>query len=280
MPGIIDEFVRDEKTGKLKLKGNVVKDDQVVYIWKQLIIYEEVRVPKKVSKVIPVEEGLRPPWFSPLYSNWFIGEGIYEPFFGCGSIVDESLFVTQNNLASGAVTFGTSRTQQKEILEKLKAADNDRKEIMKILEEAKAERISDVPDIESSVDLLAYVYGEVRRLGLDVHRFINDYIKRPIASMEDILGSEDLEYKINGDTLELVAGTPGFHSTAIADVGGRLRGLLDNPDLELSRLKKSTGKKTPVDRSLDPRPGRRGKVLEYLSEIGAGSGSLGIGVVG
>ena len=276
-PRIIDEFVRDEN-GKLRLRPNVVDTKDVVYIWEQLVIHEEVETPKKIAKVIPVEEGLRPPWFSPLYSNWFIGEGIYEPFFGCGSIVDEALFISPN----GATGFGTGRTKQQEMLEKLREADNDRTKIMKILEDAKAERISDVPDIESSVDVLAYVYGEIRRLGLDVHRFINDYTRRPIATMEDILGSDDLEYKIDTltDTLELVKGDPGFHSTAIANVDGRLRGLIDNPDLELSRLKKGAGTKVPLSRTLDPRPGRRAKVVEYIKEIGAGSGSLGIGVQG
>lgn len=272
----VDEFVRDEETGKLRLKTNVVNTSQVTYLWKHIVIHEEVSTFKKVNKLLPVEEGIRPPWFSPLYSNWFIGKHIYEPFIGCGSIVDQALFLTDQ----GAASFGTGRNQQQELLGKLEAAGNDRQEVMKLLEEAKAKRISDVPDIESSVDVLAYIYGEVRRLNLDVHRFVHDYTRRPIATMEEILGSEDLEYKVlPNDKLELVKGTPGFHSTAIADVGGRLRGLIDNPDMELSRLKVG-GKKSPVSRILDPRPGRRMMVIEYLKEINASSGSLGVGVQG
>ncbi len=272
-----DSFTRDPTTGKLILQGNVVDSSQVTYLWKEIVIYEEVRTTKKATKLLPVEEGLRPPWFSPLYSNWFIGEEIYQPFFGCGSIVDQALFVSD----SGAATFGTGRTQQQQVLDQLKSAGNDRKKVLQILEDAKAKKISDVPDIESSVDVLAYTYGEVRRLNLDVHRFVHDYTHRPIATMEDIFGTSDLQYKVNANnTLSLVTGTPGFHSTAIADVGGQLRGLLDNPDLLLSRLKKGAGKKVPVSRDLDPRPGRRAKVLEYLQEINASSGSLGVGVEG
>lgn len=272
----VDEFTRDPETGKLQLNANVISTDQVVYLWKHIIIHEEVSTTKPVSKLLPVEEGLRPPWFSPLYSNWFIGKEIYEPFFGCGSVVDQALFTT----TTGTATFGTGRSQQQEILDKLKAAGNDRRQVLQILEDAKAKKITDVPDIEASVDVLAYIYGEVRRLGLDVHRFVNDYTHRPIATMEDILGSEDLQYTVNGDKLTLVSGTPGFHSTAIADVGGNLRGLIDNPDLGLSRLKNGGGKKAPLSRTLDPRPGRRAKVLEYLQEINASSGSLGVGVEG
>ncbi len=272
---IFNEFDRDPDSGKLVLKKNVIDNLNVVYYWKKIAIHEEVKTNKKVTKLLPVEEGLRPPWFSPLYSNWFIGENIYEPFFGCGSLVDQALFVT----GQGTATFGTGRTQQQDILDRLKAAGNDRKQVLQILEDARAKSISDVPDIESSVDVLAYVYGEVARLGLDIHRFVHDYTRRPIATMEDILGSADLEYRVNGDKLTLVSGTPGFHSTAIAPYD-QLRGLIDNPDLQLSRLRQGAGKKSPVARNLDPRPGRRAKVVEYLKEINAASGSLGVGVQG
>lgn len=274
-PGTIDEFVRDEKTGKLKLKGNVVKSDQVYYLWKSIAIYEEVKTKKKVSKLLPVEEALRPPWFSPLYSNWFIGSEIYEPFFGVGSVVDQSLFISP----TGEAAFGTGRDEQREILDKLKAAGNDRQKVLQIIQDADARSISEVPDVESSLDVLAYIYGEVVRLGLDVHRFVNDYTKRPIATLEDILGSADLRYEEDGNKLKLVEGTAGFHSTAIAPFGD-LKGLIDNPDLLLSRLKKASGKKAPVNRALDPRPGRREKVEAYLREIGASGGSLGVGVAG
>jgi hypothetical protein len=273
---LVDEFERDPETGKLKLKTNAVSTSNVTYLWKQIIIHEEISTTKKVEKLLPVEEGIRPPWFSPLYSNWFIGDEIYTPFFGCGSVVDQALFVSDQ----GVATFGTGRAQQQDILDKLKVAGNDRKQVLQILQDAKAKKITDVPDIESSVDALAYIYGEVRRLNLDVHRFVHDYTRRPIATMEEILGSEDLEYRVDGDKLTLVTGTPGFHSTAIADVGGNLRGLVDNPDLALSRLKNGAGKKSPLSRDLDPRPGRRGKVVEYLQDINAASGSLGIGVQG
>lgn len=269
------EFEQDPQSGKLVLKKNLVDNLNVVYYWKRIAIHEEVKTSAKVTKLLPVEEGLRPPWFSPLYSNWFIGKDIYEAFLGCGSVVDQALFTT----GEGAASFGTGRAAQQEILDKLKAAGNDRKQVLQILEDAKAKKISDVPDVESSVDALAYVYGEVRRLGLDVHRFVHDYTRRPIATMEDILGSDDLEYRVSGTKLELVKGTPGFHSTAIAPYD-KLLGLLDNPDLELSRLRKGAGKKSPVSINLDPRPGRRAKVLEYLQEINAASGSLGVGVEG
>lgn len=271
-----DEFLKDPVTGKLLVRGNIVGESDIVYFWKKIVIFEEKKVPKRTSELLPVEEGLRPPWFSPLYSNWFIGDGIYRPFFGCGSIVDQSLFITDQ----GSATFGTGRSQQQKVLDDLKAANGDKAKMLKIIEDAKAKNITDVPDIESSVDVIAYIYGEVRRLGLDIHRFINEYTRRPIATMEDIFGSSDLAYKISGNKLELVSGTPGFHSTAIANVGGNLLGLLDNPDVQLPRLKSGAGGKSPVSKDLDPRPGRRAQVELYVTQIEAAHGGLGVGVSG
>jgi hypothetical protein len=272
---VVDEFELDPATGKVLLRGNAVNNKNVSYFWKKIVIYESLSK-HKVKKLLPVEESIRPPWFSPLYSNWFIGSQIYEKFFGCGSIVDQALFVAPG---SGAVAVNTGRAKQQEVLDKLKDAGNDKSAMQGVVDKASADSISDVPDIESSVDTLAYIYGEVTRLGLDVHKFVQEYTNRPIATLEEILGSADLRYNTSGNKLVLASGEPGFHSTAIANVGD-LIGLLDNPDTALPRLKSGKGKKEPLSRLLDPRPGRRAKVVEYLQEINASSGSLGVGVAG
>jgi len=258
-----------------------VKDIDKVYMWRNIAIYEEVKVPKskRLSKLLPVEEALRPPWFSPLYSNWFIGPEIYEKFFGCGSIVDLSYFSSP----SGSGAFGTGQKQM-EMLDELRGAGNDTKTVLKILSKAEATNISDVPDVESSVDVLAHIYGEVKRRGLDAHKFINDYTRRPIATMKDIFGSEDLTYKLADGVLQIATGTPGFHSTAIIgasnkELGKDLLGLVDNPDQLLPRLN-THGKRVPIARSLDPRPGRLKAVEAYVQEIGSSGQSLGVGVQG
>jgi hypothetical protein len=286
-PTVQADLAEDRRQRTRAKKIPRFKKKDIFTLWRNIVIYEEVPTGKKLEKTLPVEEAMRPPWFSPLYSNWFIGSEIYQPFFGTGSVVDESLFVS----SSGAAAFGTGRKEQQEVLDQLKSAGNDRKKVLEILEDAKSKSISDVPDVESSLDALAYLYGEVCRLGLDVHRFVHDYTRRPIATMAEILGSDDLHYKVSedGNSLKLDTGTPGFHSTAIADVGGRLLGLLDNPDASLPRLT-SKGKSDPLSRDLDPRPGRLERVKAYLAEINGSSedgntiygskGALGVGVQG
>lgn len=292
---------------RVKTKPKIDKD-KTFYLWRKIAIWEEVVAKDVAEKSIPVEEALRPPWFTPLYSNWFIGEKIYDPFFGCNSVVDTTVFTLPN----GAVgTFGTSRPKQQQLIEELRSADGDNNKMMQVLDKAKATDIADVPDIESSLDALAYVYGEVRRLGFDVHRFVQDYTHRPIATLEDMFGSDDLQYSLGtpddpfdsrktakatvtakenlsgrdrspfastSQKLTLVSGRPGFHSTAIAPYGSLL-GLVDNPDAELPRLS-SKGKKFPLAKDLDPRPERRAAVQEYADSLQAGTGSLGIGLLG
>jgi hypothetical protein len=261
--------------------GKRFPSNKIFFMWRKIAIYEEdvTDTGTAFEKLIPAEEAIRPPWFSPLYSNWLIGDNIYRPFFGTGSVVDQALFSTP----SGSGTFGTSREKQNDILAKIQDAQGDNKKISEILEDAKASSLSDVPDIESSVDVLAYVYGEIRRMGLDVHRFVQDYVYRPIATMEDIFGTKDLEYQLNsaGTSLTLVSGTPGFHSTAVLPppLGQGLLGLLDNPDIALPRLREK-GKKSPVSKDLDPRPDRRAKVQAYVDELQGGAGTLGIGLSG
>jgi hypothetical protein len=268
-------FAEQGKTGRKQTASSALKQKSSAtdYVWQKAIIYENLPN-NKTTRPIPVEESLRPPWFSALYSNLYIGDNIYQPFFGTGSLVDQAVFSTP--FGTGAT--GANKQQQEQLASQIKAADGNIQQIQQILSSATPEQLSDIPSIEQSADALAYLYGEIRRLNLDVHRFIADYTHRPIATLENIFGTQDLNYTQNGNTLTKTAGVPGFHSTAVGPFSN-LVGLLDNPDLELPRLKLK-GKKFAISKGLDPRPDRRAAVQTYSNDIGGGSGSLGIGLLG
>jgi hypothetical protein len=259
--------------GRFKdLKKKAAKTD--TYVWLQAVIWEEIDITGNYERDIPVEESLRPPWMSPLYSSLFIGDEVYRPFFGCGSIVDEAVFAGAGTVG----IFGSNRTERDKIMAQFKAANNDMDKIRILVDQAKANNLADIPSVETAADALAYVYGEVRRLGLDIHKFVADYTRRPIATMFDIFGSADLEYQQQGNKLKLMKGTQGFHSTSVAEFN-QLVGLLDNPSLELPRLFNNS-KKVPISKDLDPRPGRRKAVMKYATELQQGRGSLGSGLRG
>lgn len=116
--------------------------------------------------------------------------------------------------------------------------------------------------MESAIDILAFQYGEVIRQNLDVNRFIEDYTRRPIATMEEILGSRDLELKQVGNSLRIARGKIGFHSVAVSGYGD-LVGLVDDVNLPLpNRVESSV-----LPLNIDPRPERRAAVQEYLNEL-------------
>lgn len=235
------------------------------YAWQEAVIYEEVEK-ANVIKSIPIEEALRPSWFSPLYSNLYIGNEIYMKFFGTGSVVDEIVFQSD-----GEFSIQGAGAEKYKVLEKLAESSDPLSDVTALQQK----QIGNIPSMETAVNVLAYQYGETKRLGLDTHRFIYDYTYRPIATLEQILGSEDLEYNVVGDKLVKVKGTPGFHSTSIGF--DKLQGLVDNPDIELSRLNDKSISK--ISRELDPRKQRREKVLNYTRKLEAGSGLV-VGVLG
>ena len=89
--------------------------------------------------------------------------------------------------------------------------------------------------IETATNLIAYLYGVARTQSLDVDQFIRDFSNRPIATMEEILGSPDLTVPLgtSGEILpDQVKGTLGFHSMAVYEPAvrrGNLAGLSDDP---------------------------------------------------
>lgn len=258
-----------------KKKGTPTSQKQKI-AWKQMIIYEEVPSGNQ-NKLLPVEEVLRPGWFSPWYSNLYIGDKVYKPFFGTGSIVDQIVFDSPEGLSIQGV--GAERNQILDIL-------NDKSTLVENVQKLSQSQLFDIPDVETSANILAFQYGEVRRLGLDAQRFINSYTSRPIATLPQIFGSPNLDYEVVGNKLQIKEvdgpkgpekGIPGFHSTAITKEGKNLLGLVDNPDLEYP-MGNQKGR-TKIAKSLDPRPDRRAAVLKYVEKL-RGDGGLVIGLQG
>ena len=249
----------------------------------------------------PVEMVLAPPWVSDLYGNDKIGAGIYQPFFGTGSIVDEQSFRERRGTASGKNTstpggdlfanategevgalsdFGgtisgspaedltTVRTSRQEAGEDPDAPVSLEDSVQaKIDSQGTAVRpIS----IAQAVDTLSTIYGSLKaQEDMDVHRFIHRYTYRPIATMDEVLGHPEFSLDADGkpvrDTSGQVIGFEGFHSRAVSGLG-ELKGLA---------LPSESGQ-DDVDPEMDPRPGRRARVVRYISELTGLSGSKGL----
>lgn len=251
-----------------KIIGVEVVDPTLVTVnkaksYSAVVLYEEIDVPFQSS--VPIEEILRPNFFSPAYASANIGSKIYQPFFGCDSIVDEIL-------VSGAGS-GSQNSNSKETLEIVPTTSiND---LVKELSEEEKRRGR--ASIEKAANFIGYVYGVVKAQGKDVDDFIRSYNHRPIATMVDILGSSDLDLSVSGTQVEITKGDFGFHSHAIHEKilnAGPLAGLVEDPNSQVSRLD-GAGKPEEVLATYDIRKAKRDRVLLYRAALSTGPAFLG-----
>lgn len=261
-------------TAKNTKKAKTVKGQ----VYKEVILYEEVDVPAQV--VTPVEEVIRPKWFSDSYSNANIGKKIYQPFFGVPSIIDEAGF---DGLGTATATSEPPASSSEGSTAQ---AEEDLDALVKDLAQ-KEDSLAKL-SIERSVNFISYIYGLVKARGLDVDDFIRQYANRPIATLPQILGDPDLDLDIASDgtaTAKKVTDsegnsrTPriGFHTLAVHPKvvdQGNLAGLLVEPDLQVQRIN-NTGKSEPIPPEYDIRKEKKDRVRQYIAALGLGPGFRG-----
>jgi len=234
-------------------------------VFRSVIVHEDVQV--TATESVPVEEIIRPTWFSPKYKNARIGEEIYRPFFGTTSVIDELAFT---GLASEIVS--TTDSPEGDVF--------DPKEKFQDIQKAlstKQDNISKL-SIERAVNIISYFYGMVKAQGKDVDQFVRSFTFRPIATMVDIFGTSDLsiDYDAKG-VPTITAGKPGFHSLAVDPKGidlGNLTGLLQEPDRLLPRIN-NTGDKAPIPPVYDVRKQKLDQVRLYVKALSSGPGLRG-----
>jgi hypothetical protein len=114
--------------------------------------------------------------------------------------------------------------------------------------------------IEQAVEFITLSYSYVKQAGLDVDEFIRAYTWRPIASMVDMFGTDDLTLSTDGTTV--LNGFEGFHSRAFgpyADLFGLVTPELENV-LNVKRGDASA-------QYMDTRKRKQEAVLEYITAI-------------
>jgi len=224
-------------------------------------IYEEVDT--LVKKNVSIEHIIKPDWMSKSYSGENIGRDIYQPFFGCDSVVDDLRIQGFTDPTVAAPDFGDAdafnvpaSTSQEAVIAKLTTQENNRKDL----------------SIERAINVLSYTYGLARRKGTDTAGFIKAYTDRSIATKTDLLGSEDLEVSVTGKVVKVTRGTFGYHSAAIHKTlvdAKNLTGLMQDIDLGLQRqsLDGATGVIAP---ELDVRFEKKARVELYQEALANG----------
>lgn len=265
--------------------------------WDQVEIkaYEiEEQVPgyKKTSKDVPIEQVIAPPWIWDGWTNPKVSQ-TYDQLFGITAITDETSFSAPVMSSEGVQRYYVGEGTQSE---------------RKVIDGSVAVVEGSNKSVESSVNALVRAYSFTKLNGMDAGEFLRVYGWRPVATMQDIFGEQDLTVekvertrevrvqqrfevagpasatnptkKIYGTRIVtkkekyaayVASGKEGFHSRAFSDEAD-LFGLV-NPTvrkvLGLSRDRTKTAAK------LDVRARRRAVVRAYVGELTGSKGLLG-----
>jgi hypothetical protein len=241
-------------------------------------LYEELKLPTATQQ--PVEDIIQPVWFSNSYRNKNIGKKIYGPLFGCGSVTDEIAvggvtgsdeedlhYVSQEDDSILDIGIGLSA---KELVKRITKMENEKNRV----------------SVEKAITYISYIYGLVKAQGLDVEEFITEYTKRPIATLEEMLGDPDLDFDVSGRSVkvrpvnrgdgQITYPRIGFHSTAVhptlVELGG-LVGLVEDPTLNVPRINVQKDNE-PLAARLDVRKEKRDRVMKYKSALEPGPGAF------
>lgn len=231
--------------GKLAKRGLPL--DAAKKYYDQYIIVERYSTKAK-AVILPVEEQLFPPWISPAYRNENLGKqrvngrrGVYQQMYGCDAITTD---------------LGDNPTY-------LEPPDPD----AFVVSSSNFQRLGSFKpskSIEEAIDELVLAYRHLRDNGKDLHAWLETYRYRPIATLEDMMGSPDLEVNDKGD---VVKGKRGFRTWAY--------GPFENLEGFESKANELDKKGTKVAKGLDTRKDKHDRVLQYVSELRKGVGQLG-----
>lgn len=171
--------------------GNVLSDTVVVEAVKNIYA--------KRSEEVPAEEGLFPPWLSPMYTNARIGTEYYQDLFQIGSICDNVAPLTTDSASGiasvpappGGAMPGTASTSSS-----LGAVASAVKSALKDGQEDAAKALSSQargPSVSGAVDALVAEYAQMKDAGGSFDEFYKAYSWRPVATLRQVLGAHDFD---------------------------------------------------------------------------------------
>lgn len=226
-------------------------------------ITEKVQRGRGETVVVPFEDFVRPSWISDVWKNARIG-ATYLQMLGVGAITDDLVFETPSTqVPSGAANL------EPQITDGDLRARNDTATAGWSKDGTGSQEADKLVTVERSIDLLIRAYSAVKHNGLDVNEFIRSYIWRPVATLTEILGSDDLE--IDPETGEKIKGEMGFHSLAFGHgpMGENLRNLIPEDSVRQRILDIKTGNRDRAAElsKLDKRKEKADRVLAYVEEL-------------
>lgn len=183
----------------------VADDRERLVTFRAFKVTEEIPRYRQEEVMWPAEELIRPGWYGQIWSPGQIGK-VYQDFFDTGAITDPqqvSVHGASGGMTSEAMEEATAEQDRAESTED----PRDAAPIVTALEEGSS--------IQEAVEFLHLTYSHIKNSGMDVDEFIRAYTWRPIATMLDLFGTDDLEFTKDGE--QIVRGIEGFHSRAFGE---------------------------------------------------------------
>jgi len=293
-----------DQEGSMQISSSPDQDgteDAISYPEKITVTYLPWVKTGKFVQGMAFEDAVRPEWMTKeVWDNKNITKSVYKPLLGTVAVTDD---------------IGIGQAQQDELLKRSTTDEGLLRELFSSNEEAltSAELSSGIGkgagtvsvetmpgddskiryfvlpgSIEETIDGLSIVYGMIKQRGEGVHEFIREYGHRPVASMIDVLGSQNLAFGPDGWVLPgpPAPGEPpmieGFHSRAFGDYNVNGKDSLavlfpgePNPTSVMRSEVMDRGKAPEsVNAKLDPRGRARARVQAYLAELRISRGLL------
>lgn len=232
--------------------AELVGDPNLPVTFRAYEVTEEVSRTKRTKVDLPPEEYIRPGWYGDCWHPSKISE-VYKEFFATGAITEAT--AVQN--ASDEVSKQLASSDPLATLADMQSTDNPAVLARDTLIQLALTKDS---NIEQAVAFLVLSYSVVKQAGFDAEQFIRAYTYRPIATMLDMFGTNDLLLDPTGK--EVVAGVEGFHSRAFGPYDD-LFGLVTEDIESVVGLKRGSMQAQKAD----TRKRKYEKVLDYVSAI-------------
>jgi hypothetical protein len=268
---------RDKKTKQLSLTAPVgwakfarvygkevtdlVGDPELVVTFRAYEVTEEKPKTKLVTEYLPPEEYIRPGWYGDCWHPSKISE-VYYDFFDTGAITETTQ--VENFIGSDKSKINPSSDADRTL-----ADMNSGNESLKFARDQMiALSLTKGSNIQQSVAFLVLVYSAIRQAGFSTKDFIQAYTWRPIATMLDMFGSQDLQLDQSGKNV--VRGVEGFHSRAFGP-WENLFGLVTQDLESIIGIKKGSNQ---AQRG-DTRKRKFEAVIAYAAQLRLSKGFLG-----
>ena len=244
-----------------KILADFLGDPYKEVTFRAYAVKEEVPRYKLEEVDIPAEELIRPGWYGDVWSPGKIGE-VYQDFFGVGSITEATTVLD----AKGNISGQASENFKRAVEEAQTSEDID----WAVVDLPIVTSLAENSNIQQASEFLNLTYSYVKQADLDVDEFIRAYTWRPIATLIDMFGTEDLVFTEDGTGVATEGAIEGFHSRAFGpydDIFG-----LVTPEIE-TVLGISRGSTTA--QRADTRKRKLEQVMKFATALTGGRAQVG-----